>query len=57
MLENGLKSPKFYNSNYFQVILRCSDGDLIVTNKYLKKDLDDYDLNKYKTSNFENLRE
>ena len=56
MLENGLKSPEFYNSNYFQVILRCSDGDLIVTNKYYVN-LDDYDLNKYKTSNFENLRE
>ena len=49
MLESGLKAPEFYSTGYFQVILRGPDGELIVTDKYLKKDyinLDDYDLNK-----------
>ena len=49
MLESGLKLPEFYNTNYFQVILRGPNGDLIVTDKYLKKDhinLADYNLNK-----------
>ena len=49
MLESGLKEPEFINTNYFTVILRGPNGELIVTDKYVAKDdinLDDYQLNK-----------
>ena len=49
MIRCGLKTPEFYSTNYFKVILRGPNGKLILTDKYLKKDninLNDYKLNK-----------
>lgn len=48
MIESGLKPPEFYSTNYFKVILRGSNGKLILSDKYIKKDgikLSDYKLN------------
>jgi ATP-dependent DNA helicase RecG len=49
MLDSGLPSPEFYDTNYFKVILRGPNGKLIVTERHLKEDgldLTGYDLNK-----------
>lgn len=49
MLDSGLPSPEFYDTNYFKVILRGPNGKLIVTEKHLQEeglDLSHYNLNK-----------
>ena len=49
MLESGLDEPEFYNGNYFKVILRGPNGELIVTEKHIGEkviDLSDFNLNK-----------
>ena len=49
ILESGLDEPEFYNGNYFKVILRGPNGELIVTEKHINEkiiDLNDFNLNK-----------
>lgn len=49
MEDSGLPYPEFYDGNYFKVILRGPNGELIVTEKHLQNegvDLTQYNLNK-----------
>lgn len=46
MKESGLPEPEFYDGNYFKVILRGPNGEMIVTEKHLQED--GFDLSKYK---------
>ena len=49
MKKSGLSEPEFFNTNYFKVILKGPDGELIVTDYHLQKeniDLSELNLNK-----------
>ncbi len=38
MTDSGLPVPEFFNTNYFKVILRGSNGKLIVSEKHLQEE-------------------